>query len=663
MILNFLKDLRFKFIKAVNCQNKTVFKNDDYGSFYPYELENVPYLKNYLNQTFYKFKLYQNNKVTNSNPISVKDTLFTLHDNNGDTVFSAFSANVRRFKVQDTISLIEENRALIDAIYQGLFINQTFFENMIMPYIRRATAMCLNLPASEGMHDGKPGGLLRHSLATAFESINLCEKHFPNAKTPDEIRSLKCTAFLLGLNHDLGKIFTDFTITSDSNEIFNPYLESLHHFVLRTATLNLSLNFVKSRATHHNELSPLSLSYLTAGLPHLLAPISKVFSLEDIFKQEHPLFKIVKAADIQNVRAQTSQQHSYDLNVNTHLASLLFDVLSVSSFDEAFKYGIFVVPYGVLIAHDSPLLIDLDLKARQLIYGEAYSEKSGDWHNLIQEWSKQGLILINGRHVIYTWHHLNREDKHYLVLGLIVKFKTHKLINRSDLEINALNLGTKAQDLSTLFSYIKAQYADKKPGIIVLTEKVVGFNLKLENCNFEKADFIFNDGTTQRRNKNLNIRHNRRLKQKITTETARTAANIELENNKLLECLTEEKTSTKEITHTHLVLTERFIDLESLSTPKSASSSVDIYDFDDDLIDLNPTPKSHLKTTRKSQKTIKSKNGETKDDALTPISFIDDNGITSIVDSKDKDDPGIKKLPSQTKRTSKKTTAAKSDNS
>ena len=131
-------------------------------------------------------------------------------------------------------------------LYRALLMENDFFNRNILPYIKRAASVCLSLPASEGFHDAKTGGLFRHSLCTAFENVN---RYFNHYDTNDalEKRNLKCALFLVSLYHDITKIITDYSIYNQNNVFFNPQLESLHHFCLRTKATELIVYFIDVR--------------------------------------------------------------------------------------------------------------------------------------------------------------------------------------------------------------------------------------------------------------------------------------------------------------------------------------------------------------------------------------------------------------------------------
>ena len=61
----------------------------------------------------------------------------------------------------------------------------------------------LNAPASRRYHHSFPGGLLVHSLEVARSTVGMINLH-----EPDMSRELKETAFVGGLLHDIGKVFT-----------------------------------------------------------------------------------------------------------------------------------------------------------------------------------------------------------------------------------------------------------------------------------------------------------------------------------------------------------------------------------------------------------------------------------------------------------------------
>lgn len=157
----------------------------------------------------------------------------------------------------------------------------------------------------------------------------------------------------------------------------------------------------------------------------------------------------------------------YALNINTYLISLLFEILSNSTREELYAKGIFVVPYGVLIAYDSKVLNDLNTNARDH-YSKESTEKQQRWLHLSRQWSKQGYLLANGKNKVYAWHKVICSCSKYLVYGLILKFNVKRLRNFKRLLSNAVPLGEEPLLIDNLLK----NYGTKFPGILCINNDI-----------------------------------------------------------------------------------------------------------------------------------------------------------------------------------------------
>ena len=131
-------------------------------------------------------------------------------------------------------------------------------------------------------------------------------------------------------------------------------------------------------------------------------------------------FKYIKSADISSVKASTRSSNPYSFNINAFLVHEILSVLSQSKFEQLLSLGIFIVPYGLLVAYDSPLLSDLKADAKSFREGEDSAVKSKNIRNLIIEWRRQGNILLAGKLAVYSWHQLSKDDKKLLVYGVVI---------------------------------------------------------------------------------------------------------------------------------------------------------------------------------------------------------------------------------------------------
>lgn len=189
----------------------------------------------------------------------------------------------------------------------------------------------------------------------------------------------------------------------------------------------------------------------------------------------------------------------YALNINTYLISLLFEILSNSTREELYAKGIFVVPYGVLIAYDSKVLNDLNTNARDH-YSKESTEKQQRWLHLSRQWSKQGYLLANGKNKVYAWHKVICSCSKYLVYGLILKFNVKRLRNFKRLLSNAVPLGEEPLLIDNLLK----NYGTKFPGILSINNDTQQITeaLKVYDQETDKDEIIitpiFGEGIKER---------------------------------------------------------------------------------------------------------------------------------------------------------------------
>lgn len=106
-------------------------------------------------------------KFTSENNNLNERLSYNLTDAKGNLIFKVYDDNAKSFPVISPQKLIKKNSDIIDALYRTLLMEDDFFNRNILPYIKRATSVCLSLPASESFHDAKPGGLFRVFTAAA----------------------------------------------------------------------------------------------------------------------------------------------------------------------------------------------------------------------------------------------------------------------------------------------------------------------------------------------------------------------------------------------------------------------------------------------------------------------------------------------------------------
>lgn len=106
--------------------------------------------------------------------------------------------------------LLAPHQELISRINRALGLNDFQVQNLVQPMLERFARYAHLIPASESDHHCEPGGLLQHSLETAFYAIQQTEAMvFALEEPPDRRRKIeplwRFAAFTGGLVHDIGK--------------------------------------------------------------------------------------------------------------------------------------------------------------------------------------------------------------------------------------------------------------------------------------------------------------------------------------------------------------------------------------------------------------------------------------------------------------------------
>lgn len=165
----------------------------------------------------------------------------------------------------------------------------SLFEARYLTVIMRFIEYVHMLPASENQHHSQAGGMLRHSLETAHMAMMEADEHRPPTTRfidDDELRRPRYiyAAWVAGLLHDTGKLFSDIQVTAlsiydDKNRteapaktvykdapVWQPHVESLIEWAKRNQVVRYSVEYKKSRKyKEHDKNSAILLPKLLKG--------------------------------------------------------------------------------------------------------------------------------------------------------------------------------------------------------------------------------------------------------------------------------------------------------------------------------------------------------------------------------------------------------------
>lgn len=163
----------------------------------------------------------------------------------GDTLFS----------VKTSEQLLFENRLLLQRI-EDLLAARTepadyqLLREIFHIMVRRLVECVSVAPASQSLHDNDSGGLFRHSLLVLVKCLELYKRELnENSTVIEEIFCL----MVLSFTHDLGKIFTDYSVYSLKKDRLFERRGSLASFVEDFSLTHLRFSFKEKREHLHDE--------------------------------------------------------------------------------------------------------------------------------------------------------------------------------------------------------------------------------------------------------------------------------------------------------------------------------------------------------------------------------------------------------------------------
>ncbi|MBW8191381.1 TraI domain-containing protein [Neiella marina] len=156
--------------------------------------------------------------------------------------------------------------------------NAPSFETLYLEVATNYAAFAHSLPASEGHHHNRPGGLLKHSLDVAEKALRWAEDNYLPAQFPSDIEfrrkpRWRYAAWLCGLLHDAGKLYTDMVVFDAANkgDEWKPVTGSLVDWAKRNGVKRYKVEWLASRIHKQHE---------TAGahiLPHVLTDAARQY--------------------------------------------------------------------------------------------------------------------------------------------------------------------------------------------------------------------------------------------------------------------------------------------------------------------------------------------------------------------------------------------------
>ncbi|SFK03790.1 TraI domain-containing protein [Succinivibrio dextrinosolvens] len=281
------------------------------------------------------------------------------------------------FETLPVKKLLEHNQDLIVSIREHIRLDDRLYLRYVKPAILTLAKTVFNSPASHVLHDSDCGGLFRHSLLTALLCLDSARRFecFEKILCEDYER-LEVFFLILALMHDVGKIISDYEITTPGNRyVFatDAVLENtLEDFARKHKALYLRYHFKAARSKIHDQIfSTLMLQYLN-GNPKLTGFLSRVRRPDGSeinlyrelidFNHKSEFYEVLKAADSRACCASISRFSSL-YGAGEYLLSLFLNERIDPALD-----GFYRLKNGYLVEHGSEayraLAVAIDL------YGE-----------------------------------------------------------------------------------------------------------------------------------------------------------------------------------------------------------------------------------------------------------------------------------------------------
>lgn len=288
------------------------------------------------------------------------------------------------FEVLPIKRLIENNRALIASIRERSMLDERLYIRYIRPAIWTLAGTVFNAPASHVLHDSECGGLLSHSLLTAFLILDSARR-FEIFETvcAEDYERLEVFLLILALMHDVGKIISDYEITTPGKKyVFRTddiLKDTLEAFARYHRADYLRYQFKAGRSKVHDRIfSVLMLQYLN-DRPKLCSYLSCVRRKDGStlnlyrelidFDEKSEFYEVLKSADSRACCASICRFSSM-YGAGQYLLSLFLN----DRIDPALE-GFYRLKNGYLVEHGSEayraLAVALDL------YGEIEQKAAG----------------------------------------------------------------------------------------------------------------------------------------------------------------------------------------------------------------------------------------------------------------------------------------------
>lgn len=206
---------------------------------------------------------------------------------------------------KSVLELLSDNKVILNRLKDSSLISPEIYSNLIESLIFRFAKIVSIAPASKCLHDSDCGGLLRHSLLVALKAVEISSfSKFEYEGINGE--NLHILLIFLALLHDVGKVFSDITLSNDIIE-FNYCAADLENtlddYLSGNANSPVKICFNKSRNKNHESSIVKAIPFLVykqCAIGRFLTHRLCKKALNAIVKSDDKddVYKLIKVADI-----------------------------------------------------------------------------------------------------------------------------------------------------------------------------------------------------------------------------------------------------------------------------------------------------------------------------------------------------------------------------
>ena len=378
-----------------------------------------PVLKSRLNSFFAVAKLTKKRNSQDLLPPSFQE------------LYRVDRAGAHIFKILSRNELLERNKSLLHHLRLACDFSSKIQMELMWPLIERTASFCNCLPASEGAHDPDPGGLFRHSLTVALNAIS----NVRNITDYKERERLKLCILWASLTHDLGKILTDFVISSDEGIAFDPLHSSLEDFAHYNKCLYLRVQFKLGRGRNHDHCRALRNMMFSRDDLHFFSYLNDVEESSNLLNGTHIAWELVAMADSLSVAMSSSRGGKY-LAVPDFIISWIRRKLLAPMAANTFEADFMLLPSeygGILLRQGSQSYKHLLSELKNF-----YNDETG-----VRNLRSSGSAALAGRGRFFSWYRIEFDDGRCLyVKGVLIRIKYQDEERARFAEINICERGS-----------------------------------------------------------------------------------------------------------------------------------------------------------------------------------------------------------------------------